>query len=186
MNNIVEPTKPRAGFTGCLAGKPFSAVFSLSGASDHEPNHIAVSRMVRDNLGSTRTDAAGNQYSWILDCAKQRTIFLDHLRRLAIVIPIALQDSSSTIGFKKYPRPTHETATILNITCQKILLFEDKAATRNIGEVWIAEELAVVLRDVESSDAGSSKWEMVSIKFAEPSKSSFEIPSNYQQLPTRP
>jgi len=183
MEWSTQPTQPRANSTGCLVGKPFSASFLRTGGPVvGEWRGMWVSRMFRNQSGSTRNDTVGGKYSWILDCVKQRSVFLDHASKMALTLQIALEGSFTTTGFRKYPLQTPDTAIVLNILCRRVLLFEDRMATQKAGEVWIAADLGIVMRDIEPTSTGLLRWEAQSITLSEPSGTLFEIPGNYKQI----
>jgi hypothetical protein len=183
--SIAGPHQPRAGISGVLKDRPFHATFEITGTAPSPEDPAWVAEMFRNRAGSIRTELSGNRSGWIIDAETGRFTVLDHTTRAAVVSPYKTpdaEDSGPRWGFHKFPTFTDESATILGVTCKKVLLSSDKARSSPAGDVWIAYDLGVVMQDDKPQGAGWTVWRAVSLDQSEPDPSVFQIPQGYRVI----
>ncbi len=83
-------------------------------------------------------------------------------------------------GFNKKPTLTTESTTILGVTCNKVILSDGESGMTNAGEVWTANGLGIVMKDIKPVPGGTVVWIASSIEETEPAASVFEIPQGYK------
>jgi hypothetical protein len=179
---IMNPSQPRAGVSGVLKDRPFHAMFEITGTQPSPDAPLWVAEMFRNRAGSLRTEMSDHRFGWILDARTKRFIGLDHISKIAVVSPVEIPDSPDSAprwGFNKFPTFTEESATILGVTCKKVMLSNDKTQSSSAGEIWIAYDLGIVMQDNKPQPAGSTVWRAVSIDRSEPDASVFDIPQGY-------
>jgi hypothetical protein len=179
--DMLHADQPRAGISGIMRGKPLHARFELSGPHSRNEEGLWVSEIWRNQAGSIRTNLSGNNnFSWILDVGRQRLVALDLTSKTAVMTPMKLDDSHPMWGFNKKSTPTNESAVLLGITCNRILLLAGDPASTDAGEVWTANDLGIVMKDIKPVPGGNLVWRATSIELAEPDIAVFEILPGYK------
>jgi len=180
---MINPSLPRAGISGTLKNRPFHAKFEIITGVQPSPDDGAwVTEMFRNRAGSVRTEISGHQFGWILDAKRQQLIVFDYNARVAVVSSLKVPEPADSIprwGFHKFPMTTEESASILGVSCKKVILWDDKAQSHPAGEIWIADNLGIVMQDTKPQPEGSTVWRVVSIDQSEPDPSVFEVPQGY-------
>jgi len=176
----LHPSQPRAGISGTIRGKPLHAKFQIIGTPQSTDDRLWISEIWRNRLGSVRTDVANHSFSWISDVGGQRFIVIDHASKIAVIAPERMEDSHSMWGFNAKPTLTTESATILGVTCSKVILSDGESGMTNAGELWTANGLGIVMKDIKPVPGGTIVWIASSIEETEPAASVFEIPQGYK------
>jgi hypothetical protein len=83
------------------------------------------------------------------------------------------------MGFNKKPTPKNESSTVPGIPCSKVILTDNNSGAGS-GEVWTANDLGIVMKDVKPMPGGTLGWTATSIELTEPEASIFEIPRSYK------
>jgi hypothetical protein len=173
--------KPRAGVTGVLPGKPFQAKFEQNTRGTQINAGGWIKAMYRSTGGSLRTevtDSNNEEFVSILDVIGNRIVVLRAKEKTALVMSFNLKESQPLWGFQAKPSYTTETREFFGVPCRKVFLSDQNSVSA--GEVWIAEDLGIVVEDIESLPGGEATWRAVSIQLTEPDKALFAIPEGYK------
>lgn len=99
--------------------------------------------------------------------------------KIALIMPIELDGSPAVWGFQAYPEVRTETITISNILCNRVLPSNTRQGPNDAGELWVAYELGIVLKDSKPDLAGDTVWQVSNLSLTEPDAAVFEIPDGF-------
>ena len=172
-----HPSQPRGSAGGVLKDKPLHATFARKATVPSSEGEYWVTEVFRNRAGSVRTDL--QPYSSILDVKGSRLITLLRAEKIALVTPATLDGSADFWGFNGYPIGGNESVSLMEITCRRLLISNSERGPHDAGELWVAYDLGLALKDIKTTPDGDITWEVNSLSLTEPDPLVFEIPEGY-------
>lgn len=170
-------SQPRGGVSGIIKNKPLHATFERHSHSPTSETENWVTDVFRNKSGSLRTNL--QHYSSILDAEGSRLIILVPSQKTALISPTRMDGTATYWGFDKFPIFEPESVSLINIPCRRVFLSNAREGPHDAGELWVAYDLGLVLKDVKPAPEGDIIWTITSLSLNEPDPASFKIPEGY-------
>jgi len=179
------PAMPRALIQQVVSGRPFEAHFVSShpGTQNGETGQVSGS-VYRDNHGRTGVKyhfPTGEETTIVSDVIAGRVLVISDQSHTAETMLLPTNSFSGWAFTNSVPMRTGEYRDMVGVRCRLVVLL-DSTTRASIGEIWLSDEMAIVMRDEGSVGGLIYEWRVTDIRLSEPDPARFQIPSGYKAV----
>jgi hypothetical protein len=179
---------PRATVQKIVTGKPFQSRFISTRSLEDGTTEEVSGEMYRDSNGTVGIMyhyPSGEETMTLSDVVGQRVMFVDHHSHTVQIHKFGSDAADPPVKWafaNCIPTYTSEYRDILNIKSRRVMLRDSFQRQMSVGEIWLSEDLAIVMKDSGTADGVSRDWHITEIRLAEPSPILLQAPPGYQTL----